>query len=342
VRQAVVDASGAIEAPLVGEVLSELDVPTIGASPPYGLTFPLVTAETAGALIAAETVLADLTPSVVVLSGSSDAAVAWALTATKLKIPVARLDAGLRDFDWNEPRDVNRVLMDTMADTLFAPTADAADNLIREGVGENRILVTGCTAVDSLRGVLGRARARQTWRDRGLAQGAYVLVTLGRPSNLEDDERLARIVEAIAAMARDVPVVLLLGARNRERLETMGDVHRLLTAGVRCEAPLSYLDRVSLQSGAGAVLTDSGTMQDESSVLGIPCFTLRATTDRCVTLTHGTNVLLGTDPRDIADVRLRTGPPTPCAIPLWDGRSGARIARELIAAYALVRASRAS
>lgn len=342
VRQAVVDASFASEAPLVAEVLSELEVPAIGAPPPHGLDLPTVTAETALALITAEVVLADLAPAVVVLSGSSDAAVAWALTATKLDIPVARLDAGLRDFDWNEPRDVNRVLMDTMADTLFAPTADAAANLVHEGVGANRILVSGCTAVDSLRHVLGRARARETWRDRGLTKGAYVLAALWRRANLEDDERLARIVEAIAAMARDVPVVLMLSARDRERLESMGDVHRLLTAGVRCEAPPSYLDVVSLQTGAGAVLTDSGMMQDESSVLGVPCFTLRTTTDRSVTLTHGTNMLLGADPRDIADVRLRVGPPTPSAIPLWDGRAGERVADELLAAYALVRVPRAS
>ena len=344
VRQVVVDASPDAEDPAVLDVLKELGVPSsrVRAARQGAHTgASSVTVETASALAPAEVVLAETAPMVVVVSGATDTALAWTLTATKLKIPVARLDAGLRSFDWNEPSELNRVLMDTMGDALFAPTADAAGNLGREGISAGRICHTGCSSVDSLRRMLPRARARAAWSDRGLLHGSYVLMTLRR-SNSDDDERLARIVEAIAALAQDVPVVLPLNPAVRDHLEVMGDVHRLVAADVCCELSLSYLDSLSLLVGAGAVITDSGTMQDESSVLGIPCFTLRAATDRSVTLTHGTNALLGADPRDISDVRLRDGAPTPCAIPLWDGRAGARIAQELIAAYALERVPRAS
>jgi UDP-N-acetylglucosamine 2-epimerase (non-hydrolysing) len=166
----------------------------------------------------------------------------------------------------------------------------------------------------------------------------YVLVTLHRPGNVDDDERLARIVEGLAGLARRIPVIFPLHPRTRERLKPMGDAHRLLAAGVLCGPPLGYLDFVSLQWGAGAVVTDSGTVQEEASALGVRCYTLRPSTERPITLTHGTNSLLA-DPRDLAEVRPAPGAPTPSAIPLWDGRAAQRIADALVANYALVRAA---
>jgi UDP-N-acetylglucosamine 2-epimerase (non-hydrolysing) len=253
-------------------------------------------------------------------------------------IPVARVEAGLREHDWSAPEEVNRVLLDRLADTLFAPTQQALDTLRGEGVDSARAQFAGSTAVDSLRRAERTARGREAWRRFGLERGGYVLVTLHRPANVDDDERLARIVEALAALALEVPVVFPLHPRTRRRLEPMGDAHRLLAAGVLCGPPLAYLDFLSLQSGAGAVVTDSGTVQEESSALGLRCFTLRSTTERAVTLTHGTNALLD-DPRDLAEVRPSAAGPTPAAIPLWDGRAGERIAAALVANYALVRAT---
>ena len=246
--------------------------------------------------------LAEVQPAAVVVTGASNSALGCALAAAKLGLPVARLDAGLREHDWRVPEEVNRVLMDTMADTLFAPTQAAAGNLIAEGAGAGRVHVTGSTAVDCVRRCERQAVERAAWERFGAERGSYVLVTLHRPVNVDDDERLARIVEALAALALRVPVVFPLHPRTRARLKPMGDAHRLLAAGVLCGPPLGYLDFLSLQAGAGAIVTDSGTVQDEASALGVSCFTLRASTERTITLTHGTNVLLGEDPRDIADV----------------------------------------
>jgi UDP-N-acetylglucosamine 2-epimerase (non-hydrolysing) len=221
---------------------------------------------------------------------------------------------------------------------LFAPTVQAAEDLLAEGVGAGRVHHVGSTAIDSLRAAERGAGDRATWLRFGAERGRYVLVTLHRPGNVDDDERLARIVEGLAELARGVPVIFPLHPRTRERLKPMGDAHRLLAAGVLCGPPLGYLDFISLQSGAGAVVTDSGTVQEEASALGVRCYTLRSSTERPITLTHGTNSLLA-DPRDLADVRPAPGPPTPSAIPLWDGRAALRIADALVANYALVRAA---
>jgi UDP-N-acetylglucosamine 2-epimerase (non-hydrolysing) len=282
-------------------------------------------------------VLAELRPAGVLLAGASNSALGCALAATKQGIPVARVEAGLRERDWSVGEEVNRTLLDTMADTLFAPTAQAAEDLQGEGAGAGRVHVVGSTAVDSLRRAERSAAQRATWLRFGAERGRYVLVTLHRPANVDDDERLARIVEGLAGLARRVPVIFPLHPRTRERLKPMGDAHRLLAAGVLCGPPLAYLDFVSLQWGAGAVVTDSGTVQEEASTLGVRCYTLRASTERAITLTHGTNTLLA-DPRDLADVR-PSGARTPSVIPLWDGRAAQRVADALVANYALVRAA---
>jgi UDP-N-acetylglucosamine 2-epimerase (non-hydrolysing) len=345
VGQVVVDAGTGIDAGLAGGALADLGVPPAqvraALAEPDALRGAVI-AQTAGAMVAAEAMLSELAPLVVLVSGSSDAALAWTLAATKMRIPVARLEAGLRDRDWRGDGEINRVLMDTVADALFATTADAVENLTREGIGANRVHLAGSTAVDTLRRMLPAARARAAWRARGLQPGSYLVATLRHTTTEGDDERLARVVEAVADLARTVPIVLPLTDAERSRLDEMGDAHRLVAAGVRCESPLSYLEALSLQSRAGAVVTDSGTMQDEASALGVPCFTLRAMTERSITLSHGTNALLGADPRGLGDVHVRAGDPTPCAIPFWDGRAAARIAEVLVAGYALVRVPRAS
>ena len=338
-RQLVVPLAASAGSTLTDEVLAEHGL--AGSDRGAAATGDSGSA-TAGALLAAEPALEELAPAVVVIGGASDAALGWALAATKLQIPIAKVEAGLRDFDWRGAEEVNRVLLDTMADTLFAPTGEAASNLVREGVAAARVHVVGSTAVDSLRRVRRRARTRAAWRELGLERGAYVLVMLHREAGPDEEERVARVVEGLAELAGRAPVVLPLDSRTRRRLDAMGDLHRLRAAGVRCIPPVSHLDSVSLQWGAGAVVTDSGTVQDETSALGVACFTLRSSTERAITLTHGTNQLLGAEPRDLSDVTLARVEPTPCAIPLWDGRAAGRIARWLVATYALVRVPRAS
>jgi UDP-N-acetylglucosamine 2-epimerase (non-hydrolysing) len=325
---------------MVGDVLRDLGLPAPERTLRTGSG--LHGAQTARALAAAERMLDALRPDVVVVTGASNSALGCALAAAKLGIPVARLEAGLRANDWSVPEELNRLLLDRIADTLFAPTAQAGSNLAFEGIGASRVHVTGSTAVDSVRRVRRSAAARESWRSFGLERGGYVLVTLHRAANVDDDERLARIVEGLAGLARHARVVLPLHPRTRERLKPMGDAHRLLSAGVLCVAPLPYVDFVSMQLGAGAIVTDSSTVQEESTVLGVRCHTIGSATERVVTLTHGTNALLGDDPRDIADVRPSSLPPTPSVIPMWDGSAGERVAEVLIANYAIVRAHGAS
>ena len=322
---------------MVDDVLADLGVPAPDRS--LGLGPGSRCAQTASALAAAGELLAESRPAAVVVTGAADSVLGCGLAAAKLDVPVARVEAGLREYDWSVPEEVNRVLLDTLADSLFASSAQAAENLSREGIGAGRVHLVGSTAVDSIRRVERRARERAVWRRYGIDRGGYVLATLNRPANLDDDERLARIVEALAGLARRVQVILPLRSRTRRRLEPMGDAYRLQAAGVRCGPPLSYLDFVSLQAGAGAIVTDSGIVQEESTALGVNCFTLGSTTERTVTVTHGTNSLLGDDPRDIAEIRLGAAAPAPFAIPLWDGGAGERIAAALVANYALVRSS---
>jgi UDP-N-acetylglucosamine 2-epimerase (non-hydrolysing) len=338
--QSIVQIGAHTERAMVGDVLRDLGLP----APERTLRTGSGTqgAQTARALAAAERVLDELRPDVAVVTGASNSALGFALAAAKLGISVARLEAGLRANDWSVNEELNRILLDRIADTLLAPTAQAASNLAFEGIGDSRIHVVGSTVVDSVRRVKRSAGARETWKTLGLERGQYVLVTLHRVGNLDDDERLARIVEGLAALARHTKVVLPLHPRTRGRLKPMGDAHRLLTAGVLCVAPLPYVDFVSLQLGAGAIVTDSATVQEESTVLGVPCHTIGSVTERVVTLTHGTNALLGDDPRDIADVRPSSLPSTPSVIPLWDGSAGERAAAALVANYAIVRAHGAS
>jgi UDP-N-acetylglucosamine 2-epimerase (non-hydrolysing) len=334
VRQVVVHTGQHTDAALTTEIFADVALP----APDHLLRAGSGSAgaQTASAIAAAEPLLAELTPSVLVVAGAANSTLGVVLAAAKLGIPVARLEAGLREGDFSLGDEINRILLDTTADTLFAPTERAAARLLADGAGA-RVHVVGSTAVDSLRRAARTAEGLEAWRRFGARPGRYVLVTLHRPANVDDDERLARIVEALAALARRVPVIFPLHPRTRARLQPMGDAHRLLAAGVLCGPPLRYLDFLSLQTGAGAVITDSGTVQEETSALGVPCYTVREATEREITLTHGTNVLLG-DPRDIADVRPHAGAPVPRAIPLWDGRAAERVARELVANYALVRA----
>jgi UDP-N-acetylglucosamine 2-epimerase (non-hydrolysing) len=321
---------------MVDQMLADLDLP----APAHDLATGSGThgAQTAAAITSGERVLREIRPAAVLVTGAANSTLGFSLAATKLGVPVARIEAGLREHDWSVPEEVNRVLLDTMADLLFASSADAVDNLAREGAGTGRVHLVGSTAADAVRRVEGRARGREGWRAHGLERGRYVLVTLHRPHNVDDDERLARIVEGLAALARRIPVVFPVHPRTADRLAPMGDAHRLRAAGVRCLPPQPYLEFLSLLTGASAVVTDSGTLQEETTALGVPCFTLRALTERTATVRHGTNVLLGDDPRDLSELPLTGTTRARAAIPLWDGGAGARIAAALEAHYALVRA----
>jgi UDP-N-acetylglucosamine 2-epimerase (non-hydrolysing) len=282
--------------------------------------------QTGRALARVEEVLIERGPDLVCVGGDVNSTLAAALAATKLGIPVAHVESGLRSFDWSMPEEVNRVLTDRMSELLFIHSPEVVEHLAAEGIDLRRVHFVGNTMIDSLDRLESAARARAPWEAVGVREREYVLVTLHRPSNVDSLAQLRRIVGALTALARRTPVVLPMHPRARARLEQAGLLPALERAGVRCTAPMGYLDFLGSEIGAGAIVTDSGGVQEEASVLGVPCYTLRPNTERPITITRGTNTLLGEDPAAIATIELDPGPRRPQAIHGWDGHAGERIA----------------
>jgi UDP-N-acetylglucosamine 2-epimerase (non-hydrolysing) len=287
--------------------------------------------QTAKALMAFEQVLLETTPDLVVVAGDVNSTLACALAASKLGIAIAHVESGQRSRDWSMPQEIKRVLTDRLSDVLFIHSPEAHDNLLAEGIAASSIHHVGNTMIDSLYRFRDEARARAAWERAGVSEREYVLVTLHRPSNVDDPERLGGIADALARLAAQSPVVFPVHPRTRARLVDAGRLDDLEAAGVRCGEPRRYRDFLSLEIAAGAILTDSGGVQEEAAALGVPCFTFRRSTERPITLTEGTNVLLGDDPESIARVKVSDAPRGDCRIPLWDGRSGERIADVLCA-----------
>jgi UDP-N-acetylglucosamine 2-epimerase (non-hydrolysing) len=282
-----------------------------------------------------ERILMRVRPDAVVVAGDVNSTLACGLAASKLGIDVIHLESGLRSGDWSMPEEVNRVLTDRLSDVLLTHSPEAYDNLESEGIDVDRIHYVGNTMIDSLRRCERKARDRRAFADHRLEEHSYILVTLHRPANVDDPMRLAQIANGLIELAGHFPVAFPIHPRTRTRLSSSGDLARLEAAGVHCIEPLAYLEFLSMQAGAGAILTDSGGVQEEASALGVSCYTFRANTERPVTVSHGTNVLLGDDPSLISCVRPSPWGPTPSAIPLWDGHAGERVADVLSERYAV-------
>ena len=333
-RQVVVHTGQHYDSRMSDDVLADLDFPEVDVF--LGVGSGTHGVQTAKVLSEFERVLLDVEPDVVLVAGDVNSTLACALAASKLGIAIAHLEAGLRSFDWGMPEEVNRVLTDRLADVLLAHSPEAVENLEAEGISRGRVYNVGNTMIDSLRRCEKRARELQAWTAVGVAEREYVLVTLHRPSNVDDPVRLQEIVSGLVGLSSHAAVVFPIHPRTRARLAEDGGLSRLEAAGVACIEPVGYLEFLSLQAGAGAVVTDSGGVQEETSALGVSCYTFRPNTERPITLTHGTNMLLGDDPSEIAEVRVSTHEPTPSAIPLWDGHAAERVADALVANYALV------
>jgi UDP-N-acetylglucosamine 2-epimerase (non-hydrolysing) len=296
--------------------------------------------QTGKVLIAFERILIEQQPQLVVVAGDVNSTLACALAASKLGIPVVHLEAGLRSGDWTMPEEINRVLTDRLSSLLLTHSPEAEPNLAAEGIDTGLVRYVGNTMIDSLRRFESTARSRAGWTRHDCSERHYTLVTLHRPSNVDEPSRLAAIADALCSLAARGPVVFPVHPRTRARLDECAASERLAAAGVRCIDPVGYLDFLSLQAGAGAIVTDSGGVQEESSALGVPCFTLRANTERPVTISHGTNTLLGDDPAALDVVSPSHRPPTPSAIPLWDGHAGERAADAVISAFPTVAETR--
>jgi len=331
-RQVVVHTGQHYDERLSAEMLSDLGLPQPDRF--LGVGSGRQGEQTARALIACESVLLEERPDMLVAGGDVNSTLAAALAAAKLGVPVAHLEAGLRSRDWSMPEEINRVLTDRLSDLLFTHSPEAGPNLRAEGIDPTRVHAVGNTMIDSLRRFEPSARERAAWRRWDVDEGGYVLVTLHRPSNVDRTEQLRAIVGALVALAGRVPVLFPVHPRTSARLEADGQMEHLRAHGVTCLEPLRYLDFLSLELAARAVVTDSGGVQEETSALGVRCYTLRPNTERPVTISHGTNTLLGEHPEAIAHVDLPEGPPTPAAIPLWDGHAGERAAAVLFDALA--------
>lgn len=283
--------------------------------------------QTARTMERIEPLLADVEPDLVLVPGDVNSSLAAGLTAAKMGIEVGHVESGLRSFDRTMPEEVNRILVDQLADILFTHSESADENLAREGVADSRIHFVGNTMIDTLVRLEDRFRSLGTARQLGLESGAYLLVTLHRPA-LVDTPLLLDALECLERVAREVPVVFPVHPRTRAAIPDRPE-----SPGLKLIDPVGYLEFLSLESDAAAVLTDSGGIQEETTYLGVPCFTLRDNTERPVTLELGTNVLLGLDPARIETIPslLDAGRGvTEAGIPpLWDGKAGERIARIL-------------
>ena len=285
-------------------------------------------AQTAETMLRLEPVIAELRPEVVLVYGDVNSTVATALVCAKLGIKIGHVEAGLRSFDRSMPEEINRLVTDQLADLLFTPSEDGDANLRREGIPGEKIFRVGNVMIDSLLRLL--PVARETFTDGVPAR--YALVTLHRPANVDDSVRLKGILESLLQVNEDLAVVFPAHPRTRTRIADFGlNVGRLLLL-----EPLPYVEFLGLQSRAAVVITDSGGIQEETTYLGIPCLTMRENTERPITVSVGTNVLVGSDPKKLRAefMRVLDGKAKRGSVPpLWDGRAGERIADILCAEH---------
>ncbi len=285
--------------------------------------------QTGTVMIRVEKVLNEEKPDLVMVVGDVNSTVAATLTAVKLGIPVAHVEAGLRSYDRTMPEEINRVVTDALSTYLFTPSRDADENLRREGVAEDRIFFVGNVMIDTLRRCLARAEGSQALERLGVRKKEYALLTLHRPSNVDDPDRLGAILDAVTEIQERVPVIFPVHPRTEKQIREFGfgpKVER--AANLRLIPPLGYLDFLALQRHARLVLTDSGGVQEETTVLGVPCLTLRENTERPVTLAGGNNLIVGSHKEQILAGAwgVLDGAPRPGRVPeLWDGRAAERI-----------------
>lgn len=262
-------------------------------------------------------------PDLVLVPGDVNSTLAAALCATRAGVPIAHVESGLRSFDREMPEEINRIVVDHLSDLCFLHSAEAVENLAAEGAPPDRARFVGNTMIDTLVKLEDRFREREAASKLGLQPRSYLLVTLHRPA-LVDGPLLGDAMKALAAVASELPVVFPVHPRTRKRLGELGLDSQ---PGVRLAEPAGYLDFLSLEAEAAAVLTDSGGIQEETTYLGVPCFTLRDNTERPVTVRAGTNTLLGLDPARIAEIPqlLAAGESAPQRPHLWDGQAAERI-----------------
>ena len=283
--------------------------------------------QTAAIMVGFEPVVLKRAPDLVLVYGDVNSTAAASLVCAKLGVPVGHVEAGLRSFDRSMPEEINRIVTDSLADALFTPSEDGNENLVHEGIPKGKIFFVGNVMIDSLLHLLPLALERYPSLAERFALREYGLVTLHRPSNVDDDETLFRILDALHEISVDLPLIFPVHPRTRQRLErASARPDRRVTLA----EPLGYLDFLALEQNAKLVITDSGGIQEETTCLGVPCLTVRENTERPVTLSMGTNVLVGQDmdilKQQVASI-LRGEIKKGKLPPLWDGKAAERISQ---------------
>jgi len=284
--------------------------------------------QTARIMVEIERSFLDIRPDLVVVFGDVNSTMAAAIVAAKMCIKIAHVEAGLRSFDKTMPEEINRIVTDRLSDYLFVTEQSGLDNLKNEGVPEEKIFFTGNIMIDSLVGNLEKAQKSDILNQLKLESGKYAIVTMHRPSNVDDSETLAGLFKVLSSVSKKLPVVFPCHPRTKNRIEEHGLMKEIPSDNIHMIEPLGYLDFLKLQLDSRIVLTDSGGVQEETTYLGIPCVTMRENTERPVTVDIGSNILCGSDPNRILDVtnEILGGTEKDCDVPkLWDGQTAGRI-----------------
>jgi UDP-N-acetylglucosamine 2-epimerase (non-hydrolysing) len=329
--QTLVHTGQHYDAKLSDEIFRELELPDPDVN--LGVGSGSHAEQTAQVLVGMERVILERRPDVVLVYGDVNSTMAATLAAAKLGTPVGHVEAGLRSGDLTMPEELNRLVTDRLASILFTPSEDADANLRAEGVPPASIRRVGNVMIDTLVRLLPKTRPDDMLRSLSLGNGQgplpFALVTLHRPSNVDDPQTLAALLAALAEIARELPVVFPMHPRTRRRAADAG----LDVRGIRVTDPLTYLEFLALQRHATMVITDSGGIQEETTFLGVPCLTMRENTERPITVTVGTNQLIGrdTDRLKAQAAAILAGKAKRGSVPeLWDGHAAERIARELV------------
>lgn len=300
--------------------------------------------QTANIMLQFEPVLDEIKPFAVLVVGDVNSTIACGLVAVKKQIPLIHVEAGLRSYDREMPEEINRILTDQLSDLLLTTERSAADNLIKEGIEPSRVYFAGNVMIDSLLSNCKQADSLQTTLQKYnckqvINQNDYALLTLHRPSNVDDSETLCRLIQVVGDVSKKIPVIFPVHPRTQQKISQAGLLDRLPSDRVILLPPVSYLEMVGLMQTAKVVLTDSGGLQEETTALGVPCITLRENTERPITITEGTNTIVGTDPAKImqcVDEVLANGGKSGRIPEYWDGKAAERIVKEIVKRYITV------
>jgi UDP-N-acetylglucosamine 2-epimerase (non-hydrolysing) len=285
--------------------------------------------QTARIMMAFEPVVLAEKPDWVVVVGDVNSTIACALVCAKLGVKVAHVEAGLRSRDRTMPEEINRILTDAISDLLLTSSQDADENLRQEGIAPDKIKFVGNVMIDSLFYNLEQSKSSKARENLDLRDKDYAVLTLHRPSNVDEEKTFTGLLDALVSIAEKLPVIFPVHPRTRANIEKFGFAERVANSNIRLIEPLGYLDFMNLYSSAKMVLTDSGGLQEETTALGIPCLTLRENTERPITIELGTNQLVGTNAEKIKQAAfaiLENSSKKDTKIPpLWDGHAAERI-----------------